>query len=124
MMYMLTAPILRPSGYVTYGPAAPLVIVRPRLTVARIQAAVCDFYGLDIGSMTTQSREKRVARPRQVAMYLANRLTPKTSTAIGRCFGNRDHTTVLHAIKRIEQLQCVDEDLADDVRDLSEALAA
>lgn len=108
MMYCVTAPTLGGSGNIT-------VSVRPRLTVARIKEMTARVFEVPLSSMTSDRRARDVARPRQVAMYLAADLTPKSLPTIGRLFGGRDHTTVIHAIKRVEQLIDLDADFAADV---------
>jgi len=65
-----------------------------------------------------------VARPRQVAMYLAKKLTPRSLPEIGRRFGGRDHTTVMHAVKRIEELRASDREIDADVTALTRLLDA
>ena len=65
--------------------------------------------------MASTRRARVVARPRQVAMYLAKQLTPRSLPEIGRKFGGRDHTTVMHAVKKIEELIASDNSLAEDV---------
>lgn len=102
------------SGYVS---------VRPRRTVKRIQEIVAAHYGIPIGEMVSRRRHRSFARPRQVAMYLARETTPKSFPDIGRFFGGRDHTTVIHAIKAVERLCRDDEDFAVDVEVLRERLA-
>jgi chromosomal replication initiator protein len=92
--------------------------------VAHIQAVVCRHYGIPIGEMTSARRSRAVARPRQVAMYLARERTPFSLPHIGRLFGNRDHTTVLHAIRMIELLSKGNKGLARDLSELREALEA
>ena len=66
--------------------------------------------------MTSARRAREVARPRQIAMYIAKQLTPRSLPEIGRRFGGRDHTTVIHAIKQIEKLRQIDAELDSDVR--------
>jgi chromosomal replication initiator protein len=68
-----------------------------------------------MGDMLSARRARAVARPRQVAMYLTKQLTPRSLPEIGRKFGGRDHTTVMHAIRRIEELRAVDAALNDDI---------
>ena len=68
----------------------------------QIMEAVCDHFSLAINDMTTARRTVALARPRQVAMYLCKVLTDKSLPVIGRKFGGRDHTTVLHAVRKIE----------------------
>jgi chromosomal replication initiator protein len=95
-----------------------------RIRVKEIQEAVSSFYGIDERYMTGKDRERRVCRPRQVAMYLARTMTPMSYPEIGRRFGGRDHTTVLHAFRQIEKLSGSDPFLALDVEVLREKLAA
>jgi chromosomal replication initiator protein len=75
-----------------------------RITVEEIQRKTAEFYKLDLRELHSPRRARRVARPRQVAMYLARELTSRSLPDIGRRFGGRDHTTVLHACRRIEEL--------------------
>jgi len=79
-----------------------------RLTVDRIQRAVCEIFSLTPTDMVSKRRARIIARPRQVAMYLCKKLTKRSLPDIGRRFGGRDHTTVMHAVKRIEQLRSED----------------
>jgi chromosomal replication initiator protein len=72
--------------------------------------------------MVSARRAREVARPRQIAMYLAKQLTPRSLPEIGRRFGGRDHTTVIHAVRQIEKLRGLDHDLDNDVRTLMRAL--
>ncbi|MFN2259106.1 MAG: chromosomal replication initiator protein DnaA [Parasphingopyxis sp.] len=89
-----------------------------RITIDEIQRSVCEHYGIRHAEMTSARRAREVARPRQVAMYLSKRLTPRSLPEIGRRFGGRDHTTVIHAIKRIKELRAADSELDSDVRAL------
>lgn len=91
--------------------------------IADIQSAVCAHFGLPRDAMTTQSRFVRVARPRQIAMYLAKGMTLRTLPEIGRKFGNRDHSTVIHAVRRIKDLIAVDSEIGADVRAIRRELA-
>jgi chromosomal replication initiator protein len=75
---------------------------RPRVKVAKIKRVIVERYGLTLDAMTTPKRHRRVAYPRMIAMYLARQLTPNSLPALGRMFGGRDHTTVLHAVRRIK----------------------
>jgi chromosomal replication initiator protein len=97
-------------------------IVRPhlsiserRVTVDMIQKAVAEHYGMKQADLTSERRARAVARPRQVAMWLAKQITTRSLPDIGRRFGGRDHTTVLHAVRRIEQLKEEDPAIARDV---------
>jgi hypothetical protein len=84
------------------------------MKIGLIQRAVCRHYFLKISDMKSERRMARVARPRQLAMYLARELTDKSLPDIGALFGGRDHTTVLHARARISELLLIDADLAWD----------
>jgi chromosomal replication initiator protein len=87
-----------------------------RITIEEIQRRVSDHYRIRQAEMTSARRAREVARPRQVAMYLAKQLTPRSLPEIGRRFGGRDHTTVIHAVKQIEKLRASDSELDADVR--------
>ena len=86
-----------------------------RVTIEEIQKRVADYYNIRVAEMSSARRSQMVARPRQVAMSLAKRLTSRSLPEIGRKFGNRDHTTVMHAIKKIDQLSQSDPSFAEDV---------
>lgn len=94
-----------------------------RVTIEEIQRAVVEHYQLKMSDMQSTRRARAVARPRQVAMYLAKQLTPRSLPEIGKKFGGRDHTTVMHAVKQIEKLCDSDRNLADDVAALKRKLA-
>jgi chromosomal replication initiator protein len=87
-----------------------------RITIDEIQRRVSDHYRIKQTEMSSARRAREVARPRQVAMYLAKQLTPRSLPEIGRRFGGRDHTTVIHAVKQIEKLRQTDAELDADVR--------
>jgi chromosomal replication initiator protein len=72
--------------------------------------------------MSSARRSRSIARPRQIAMYLAKNLTYKSLTDIGKKFGGKDHTTVMHAIKKIEQLITQDSDFAEDIKLLTKVI--
>ena len=93
-----------------------------KLTIDDIQRRVADHYALKINDLISPRRAREVARPRQVAMYLAKMLTPRSLPEIGRRFGGRDHTTVMHAVKRIESLRATDHELDRDINHLRRAL--
>lgn len=92
------------------------------ITIEDIQKAVAAHYNIKLSEMHSARRSRVVARPRQVAMYLAKRLTTKSLPEIGRKFGGKDHTTVMHAVKRIEELRASDSDLSADIELLNRAL--
>jgi chromosomal replication initiator protein len=86
-----------------------------RVTVDEIQKAAAEHFGLKQADLVSERRTRAVARPRQAAMWLAKQLTTRSLPDIGRRFGGRDHTTVLHAVRRIEELKAVDVQLARDL---------
>jgi chromosomal replication initiator protein len=89
-----------------------------RITVDEIQRACAAHYKIDPAEMRSKRRARAVARPRQVAMYLAKKMTPRSLPEIGRIFGGRDHSTVIHAVRTIEQLRESNPDIDADVRAL------
>jgi len=93
-----------------------------RLTVDRIQRAVCEEFRVTLTDMTSKRRARIIARPRQVAMYLSKKLTKRSLPDIGRRFGGRDHTTVMHAVKRIDQLRADDAAFNAQIEAVEEAL--
>ncbi len=84
------------------------------MTVDQIQKTVAEHYGLSQADLISERRARAVARPRQVAMWLAKQITTRSLPDIGRRFGGRDHTTVLHAVRRIESLKAEDPQIARD----------
>lgn len=86
-----------------------------RITIDEIQKRVAEHYNIRISDMHSARRARAVARPRQVAMYLAKQLTPRSLPEIGRKFGGRDHTTVIHAVRKIEELSAYDPSFREDV---------
>jgi chromosomal replication initiator protein len=86
-----------------------------RVSIDEIQRRVAEHFNIRLGEMTSDRRARAVARPRQVAMYLAKQLTTRSLPEIGRKFGGRDHTTVMHAVRKIEELKATDPALAEDV---------
>ncbi|KAB7644069.1 chromosomal replication initiator protein DnaA [Polymorphobacter fuscus] len=95
-----------------------------KLTIDEIQRKVAEHYHLKLSDLMSARRAREVARPRQVAMYLAKKLTPRSLPEIGRRFGGRDHTTVMHAVKRIEELRASDREIDADVVRLTRLLDA
>jgi chromosomal replication initiator protein len=93
-----------------------------RISIDEIQTRVSDHYRIRKAEMTSARRAREVARPRQVAMYLSKQLTPRSLPEIGRRFGGRDHTTVIHAVKQIEKLRALDPELDSDIRLLTRQL--
>jgi hypothetical protein len=101
---------------------APVRPIEHETTCSRIQRVVAHYYSIPAAEMVSQRRSKYVARPRQIAMLLTREATPMSLPAIGRHFGKRDHTTVLHAINRIEDLAETDIVLRRDLASLRETL--
>ena len=95
---------------------------RRRVTIDEIQKRVSDHFKIRQTEMVSARRARAVARPRQIAMYLAKQLTPRSLPEIGRRFGGRDHTTVIHAVKQIEKLRAADSEIDADVRALMRSL--
>jgi chromosomal replication initiator protein len=93
-----------------------------RVTVDEIQKVVADYFKLKQADLLSERRTRAVARPRHVAMYLAKQLTTRSYPDIGRRFGGRDHTTVLHAVKRIEELKAAEPGLATDLEAITRKL--
>src|SRR5260221_4460169 len=86
-----------------------------RVTIDEIQKRVAEHYIIRLADMHSARRARAVARPRQVAMYLCKQLTPRSVPEHGRKFGGRDHTKVMHAVRKIEELRTADRTLAEDV---------
>ncbi len=86
-----------------------------RVTIDEIQRRVAEHYNIRISDMSSARRARAVARPRQVAMFLAKQLTSRSLPEIGKKFGNRDHTTVMHAVTRVNELIDTDAQFAEDV---------
>jgi chromosomal replication initiator protein len=101
-----------------------LLSLQARLvTVENIQKTVADYYKLRIADLLSKRRSRSVARPRQVAMALAKELTSHSLPEIGDAFGGRDHTTVLHACKRIKELRDSEQRMQEDYSNLLRTLA-
>ncbi len=86
-----------------------------RVTIEEIQKRVAEHYSIRLADMSSPRRARAVARPRQVAMYLSKQLTSRSLPEIGRKFGNRDHTTVMHAVRKIGDLMALEASFAEDV---------
>lgn len=86
-----------------------------RITIDEIQRQVAAHFNIRLADMASARRSRVIARPRQIAMYLAKQLTPRSLPEIGRKFGGRDHTTVMHAVKVIEEMKGADTAFAEDV---------
>jgi chromosomal replication initiator protein len=93
-----------------------------RITIDDIQKATSDHYGMKQADLLSERRNRAIARPRQAAMWLAKQLTTRSLPDIGRRFGGRDHTTVLHAVRRIEALRAEDSTLNHDLEVITRKL--
>lgn len=93
---------------------------RPR--IEQIQRETIAFFGIPMTELMSERRTADVVRPRQVAMYLSKNLTIRSLPEIGRRFGGRDHTTVLHSVRKIERLLLTDEDVKDAVETIKQKL--
>jgi len=102
-----------------------LLLVHDRLiTIENIQKAVCEYYKLRVADLLSRRRPRSIARPRQMAMALCKELTEHSLPEIGDAFGGRDHTTVLHACRRIEELSDTDGRIREDRAKLVRQLTA
>ncbi|WP_339639554.1 chromosomal replication initiator protein DnaA [uncultured Parvibaculum sp.] len=86
-----------------------------KVTIEEIQRRVAEYYNVRLADMLSARRARAVARPRQVAMYLSKQLTTRSLPEIGRKFGGRDHTTVIHAVRKIDELRQADSGIEEDV---------
>ena len=93
------------------------------VTIDNIQRVVADYYKLKMSDMLSKRRSRSVARPRQVAMSIAKELTSHSLPEIGESFGGRDHTTVLHACRKVKELEGVDREVQRDLKNLYRALS-
>ncbi|MBP7190595.1 MAG: chromosomal replication initiator protein DnaA, partial [Rickettsiaceae bacterium] len=85
------------------------------ITIEDIQKKVAERYNIKVSDMSSSRRLRLVARPRQIAMYLSKILTPKSLADIGKKFGNKDHTTVMHGVKKIEELAAQDREFQEEI---------
>jgi chromosomal replication initiator protein len=93
-----------------------------QITVENIQKTVAEYYKIKVADLYSKKRTRAIARPRQVAMWLAKDLTPHSYPMIGDAFGGRDHTTVLHAVRTIDSLRVKDNELNHDLHVLLQVL--
>ena len=93
-----------------------------RITIEEIQKKVSEHFGIRLADMHSPRRARTIARPRQIAMYLSKQLTSRSLPEIGRQFGNRDHTTVMHAVRKVEELCGQDRSFSEDVALLEKML--
>jgi len=101
-----------------------LLAVRDRLvTIPNIQKTVCDYYQVRNSDLLSKKRNRSIARPRQVAMFLSKKMTRHSLPEIGEAFGGRDHTTVLHAFRKVTELAQSDNRIEEDIKHLTRALS-
>jgi chromosomal replication initiator protein len=93
-----------------------------RVTIEEIQKKVAEHFNIRLADMVSARKQRAIARPRQIAMYLAKRLTSRSLPEIGRKFGGRDHTTVMHGVKKVEELMAGDPAFSEDVELLERML--
>ncbi|NLA19461.1 chromosomal replication initiator protein DnaA [Burkholderia cepacia] len=99
-----------------------LTVQNRQISVENIQKTVADFYNIKVADMYSKKRPANIARPRQIAMYLAKELTQKSLPEIGELFGGRDHTTVLHAVRKIADERSKDAQLNHELHVLEQTL--
>ncbi|WP_251368483.1 chromosomal replication initiator protein DnaA [Polynucleobacter sp. MWH-S4W17] len=101
-----------------------LSIQNRQISVENIQKAVADFYSIKVADMYSKRRPANIARPRQIAMFMAKELTQKSLPEIGELFGGRDHTTVLHAVRKIAEERAHDGQLNHEIHVIEQTLKA
>lgn len=104
----------------TWIPGMPAV--QPKLRIDQIQKAVANFYDVTVMDILSARRTAHVVRPRQIGFFLSKALTTRSLPEIGRRFGDRDHTTALHGIRKIEHLRKVDEKLERELQAIANEL--
>jgi chromosomal replication initiator protein len=92
------------------------------ITVDKIQNVVSNYFNIALSEMLSQRRSRPLARPRQIAMYLAKKMTTRSLPEIGRRFANRDHTTVIHAVKTITRLSEQDDEMKKNISQIKSLL--
>ena len=92
------------------------------ISIDKIQNVTSNFFSLNLEDMLSQRRSRPLARPRQIAMYLAKKMTSRSLPEIGRRFANRDHTTVIHAVKTINRLSEQDDEMKKNITQIKSLL--
>ena len=92
------------------------------VTIDKIQNVVSNYFNIPLSEMLSQRRSRPLARPRQIAMYIAKKMTTRSLPEIGRRFANRDHTTVIHAIKTITRISEIDEEMKKNIEQIKSLL--
>ena len=93
-----------------------------KVMIEDIQRMVANHFSISKSDLVSQRRTRAIVRPRQIAMYLCKTMTPRSLPEIGKRFGGRDHTTVIHAVQKVEQLMGEDRTFSDDVELLKRLL--
>jgi chromosomal replication initiation ATPase DnaA len=101
-----------------------LPIPKPRITVEYIKRMVCRYFNISHDEIIGQRRDFKFLHPRMIGMYLSQTLTNQTYAEIGRRFGDRDHSTVIHSVNKIEQMLGMSDPISEHVKQLQEMLAA
>ncbi len=101
-----------------------LALQEKLVTIENIQRTVAEYYKIRVSDLSSKRRSRTVARPRQIAMALSKELTNHSLTEVGKSFGGRDHTTVLHACRKIDEFKGTDPRIAEDYRNLLKRLSA
>ena len=94
------------------------------LTIEDVKQIVCNHFHLKINQLDSRERTQRIAYARQIAMYLADQMTDNSRMQIGRVIGNRNHATVVHAVKQIQDMMETEDRVREDVEELTLALKA
>ena len=97
-------------------------VVNSLITIENIQKTVADYYKIKVADMHSKRRPANIARPRQIAMYLTKELTQHSLPEIGENFGGRDHTTVMHAVRKITQERQNDAELNHEIHVLEQMI--
>jgi chromosomal replication initiator protein len=100
-----------------------LLLQEKQVTIENIQKTTAEYYKIRVADLLSKRRSRSVARPRQVAMALAKELTRHSLPEIGDAFGGRDHTTVLHACRKILELRQVEQKINEDYKNLTNILS-
>jgi chromosomal replication initiator protein len=102
-----------------------LILAQDRIvSIDNIQKTVAEYFNISISDLVSKSRSRSIARPRQICMALAKELTEKSLPEIGRSFGGRDHTTVIHACKKVLELKATDTKFEQDYMRLRRKLSS
>ena len=102
-----------------------LLTLHTRLvTVEYVQKTVAEYYKIKLSDLLSKRRNRSIARPRQIAMALAKELTNHSLPELGELFGGRDHTTVLHACRKVQELLATNLDMQEDYKNLLRTLSA